>query len=103
MTHTPTPWTVARTSTEGESLLQIGPFETLASRSVQLKTEDAAYIVLCVNSHEALLEALRACMAADGWTVYPDPADFDENLTPQEVEAWTLARHAVAVIEGEKP
>ena len=68
------------------------PFDDVERRNMD-------FLIRAVNSHDALLEALKACMEADGWTSYPEPGDFD-NLTKAEIKAWTLARKAISLAEG---
>lgn len=73
--HTPTPWRVAKRYVEDANIL--GPDKVVVlgleddgacgdpeccgppSFNVYLRDADAAYIVLCVNSHEALTESNR--------------------------------------------
>jgi len=79
---TPTPWSIGRTSIFGESLLLIGEQNSFASRSVQLSTADAAFIVLACNNHEALLAAAEA--AVEVWSVDPThlpPGDLIEHYS----------------------
>ncbi len=62
MTHTPTPWTIAPSSnphngTDWRDVRAHGEFgEMYLGEALE---QDAAHIVRCVNSHDALVEALR--------------------------------------------
>lgn len=58
--HTPTPWRAELSTIYGpliEPLNPDGPDDPICS---VINKPDAAYIVRCVNAHEAMLEALKA-------------------------------------------
>lgn len=62
--HTPTPW---RYRDLGDTLAIYGPGNSMPHARVPRDRDskaDAAYIVRCVNAHEALVDALRMAHAA---------------------------------------
>lgn len=94
MNHTPTPWTIGRISTPGESLVQLGVPIAFDSRSIQLSTPDAEFIVRACNAHDAVVEALRNLrVSASAFRVFRDDVG---QVLEEQVEA------ALKLAEGEE-
>jgi hypothetical protein len=57
--HTPTPWTLEECIIGGKLIVRGRAGKHPQSHIQVVPSEDAAYIVQCVNSHAALVEALH--------------------------------------------
>lgn len=94
-THTPTPWRVykdidPRTYLHTKFVGVAGPLKTvqvaLCGKLSNTEAEaNAAHIVRCVNSHAALVEALRMCVAA--WQQEGEPSAIGYELAIAKAEA----------------
>jgi len=89
--HTPTPW---RLDKQNPSLLRDAKGLYVAKISEELPA-DAAFIVRAVNAHEALLKALKACVAS----LQRDTEDFGHEVAHINY-AIRDAEQAIARAEG---
>lgn len=87
-THTPTPWHTRGGSIDGANYANVFTSTTFS----QISKDDAAYIVRCVNAHEALVSALAWAMRY----VMPVSGESREEFTAQ----YKAARRALALAEA---
>lgn len=101
MTHSPTPWEWSDTGyarlrdARGDTVV----WYTTDDDGLHAAPEDAAHIVLCVNSHAALVEALKAWVRLAGWKELPNPDDFE--ITESKCIVWRQTIAALAAAKGE--
>lgn len=107
--HTPTPWYAdrlehvvsVRASLPDDGEFTVFTTEYSSADDPQLNDANAAHIVRCVNSHSALVEALRSFALSDEYwqTLNVDKMADTDTLYSWPVSAYRRVRAALALSE----
>jgi len=104
--HTPGPWFVTKDYYNGMRISTVptdasnidgsgSVFENTGRGAGDISEEDAKYIVQCVNSHDALLEACKACLVAA-------TVNLDTYAASEKKQAEIVAQIKAAIAQAEK-